>query len=54
MGNDLGLIELIGSFAIVLGFCAYQLWATKRSMRKDRESAEDARHPEGEHELRDR
>lgn len=49
----LGLIEAIGSGAIVLGFCAYQIWATNRSIRKGRELAEATRHAEGEHELRD-
>jgi hypothetical protein len=54
IGKYFGLIEALGSGAIVLGFCAYQLWATNRSIRKDRESAQDARHAEGEHELGDR
>jgi hypothetical protein len=49
----LGLIEALGSGAIVLGFCAYQLWSTNRSIKKDRESADAARHAEGEHELGD-
>jgi hypothetical protein len=44
----LGLIEVLGSGAIVLGFCAYQLW----SLRRD--SAKNTRHAEGEHELDDR
>jgi hypothetical protein len=44
----LGLIEVLGSGAIVLGFCAYQLW----SLRRD--SAKTARHAEREHELDDR
>ena len=49
-----GLIEALGSGAVVLGFCAYQYWSVNRSIRKDRELAEAARHAEGEHELRDR
>lgn len=44
----LGLIEVLGSGAIVLGFCAYQLWSLRRT------SASDARHAEREHELDDR
>jgi hypothetical protein len=44
----LGLIEILFSGAVVLGFCAYQLW----SLRRD--SANNARHTEGEHELDDR
>ena len=37
IGKYFGLIEALGSGAIVLGFCGYQLWATNRSIRRDRE-----------------
>lgn len=43
-----GLIEVLGTGAIVLGFCAYQLWSVRR------DSAADTRHAEREHELDDR
>lgn len=44
----LGLIEILLSGGIVLGFCAWQLWSLRRG------SAADARHAEREHELNDR
>ena len=53
IANYAGLIEAIGSGVVVLGFCAYQYWATSRSIRKDRALDDAARHAEGEHELRD-
>jgi hypothetical protein len=53
IGRYLGLIEALGSGAIVLGFCAYQYWATSRSIKEDHELAEAARHAEREHELGD-
>ena len=48
-----GIIEGALTAIIVLGFCAYQYWATNRSIERDKASARDARHAEGEHQLRD-
>jgi hypothetical protein len=49
-----GLIEAAITAVVILGFCAYQYWATNRSIEADkRASAGDAGHAEGEHELRD-
>ena len=53
MAQYFGLIEALGTGAIVLGFCAWQWWTTRPAARA-RDSAEDARHAEGEHELHDR
>jgi hypothetical protein len=50
----LGLIEAALTAIIVLGFCAYQYWATSRSIARDKASARDARHSEREHHLDDR
>jgi hypothetical protein len=47
-----GLIEVLGSGALVLGFCAYQYCSVRRDVKRD--SASDAGHAEGEHELDDR
>jgi len=49
----LGLIEVLGTAAIVLGFCAWQYWTTRPAARA-RDSAEAARHAEREHPLDDR
>ncbi len=50
-----GLIEAAITAVVVLGFCAYQYWATSRSIEADkRASASDAGHAEGEHELDNR
>lgn len=46
----LGLIELLGIFGIVLGFCAWQWWTTRPAARA-RDLAESARHAEREHPL---
>lgn len=53
-----GWIEGALTAIVVLGFCAYQYWATSRSItqdiERDRASARDAGHPEREHELDNR
>jgi uncharacterized membrane protein YebE (DUF533 family) len=49
-----GIIEGALTAIIVLGFCAYQYWATNRSIERDKASARDAGHAEGEHQLDDR
>ena len=48
-----GIIEGAITFIVVIGFCAYQYWATNRSIAADKASARDARHAEGEHQLRE-
>lgn len=48
-----GIIEGAITFIVVIGFCAYQYWATNRSIAADKASSRDARHAEGEHQLRD-
>lgn len=61
IGNNLGLIELLLSGALGIGFCLYQYVAITRDIaRSKRERAEDgqsaggAGHAEGEHRLDDR
>lgn len=49
-----GIIEGGITFVVVIGFCAYQYWATNRSIARDSASTRDARHAEGEHKLDDR
>ncbi len=46
-----GIIEGGITFVVVIGFCAYQYWATNRSIAADKASARDAGHSEGEHQL---
>lgn len=50
-----GVIEGAVTFVVVIGFCAYQYWATNRSIAQDQErdraSARDAGHTEREHHL---
>lgn len=46
-----GIIEGVITFSVVIGFCAYQYWATNRSIARDKASARQARHAEGQHEL---
>ena len=48
-----GIIEGAITFIVVIGFCAYQYWATNHSIAQDKASARDARHAEGEHQLRE-
>ena len=48
-----GIIEGAITFLVVIGFCAYQYWATNRSIEKDRQSAREAGHAEREHQLDD-
>jgi hypothetical protein len=54
-----GIIEGAITAIIVLGFCAYQYWATGRSIEADKASARDnalakqSRHAEREHQLDD-
>lgn len=49
-----GIIEGAMAAIVVLGFCAYQYWATSRSIEADkRASAGDAGHAEREHQLGD-
>ena len=54
-----GIIEGAITFIVVIGFCAYQYWATNRSIEADKASARDnasaknSGHAEGQHELDD-
>jgi hypothetical protein len=54
-----GIIEGVITGVIVLGFCAYQYWATTRSIEEDKASArhnalaKNSGHAEGEHQLDD-
>jgi hypothetical protein len=48
----LGLIEVLGTGALVLGFCAYQYWSVQRDLKRG--SAADPGHAEREHELDER
>jgi len=50
--NHLGLIELLGSGAIALGFGFYQLWSLRGHKTGTR--SEPPRHPEREHRPDDR
>ena len=62
IGNNLGIIEMALSGALMLGFCAWQYIAMTRSIARDRavrdSAARDAStrpgHAEGEHRLDDR
>ena len=60
IGKYAGQIEGVLTAIIVLGFCAYQYWATNRSIEADKASARDtdlaknSGHAEGEHELDNR
>jgi hypothetical protein len=47
-----GLFEVLGTGALVLGFCAYQYWSVQRDLKRG--SASDTRHAEREHELDER
>lgn len=54
-----GLIEIIFTATVALGFGFYQLWSVNREIRRDKERAEKdasgaAGHAIGEHELDDR
>lgn len=40
IGDNMGVIEMILSGALMLGFCAWQYVATSRSIRRDREARE--------------
>ncbi len=46
-----GWIEGAIAAIVVLGFCAYQYWATNRSIAKHKALADESRHPEGQHDL---
>lgn len=56
--DNIGLIEMLGSFGLVLAFLIYQYWSDRTSIARDRkterESADRARHSEREHRLDDR
>lgn len=41
MENGLGLIELILTFALILGVLVWQLVSVRREMRRDREKERD-------------
>ena len=51
-----GLVEIVFTGAVVLGFAFWQLRSVSREIARDRErrSPEDARHPVREHRLDDR
>lgn len=42
IGNNLGIVEMILSGALMLGFCAWQYVATTRSIRRDKAAREMA------------
>jgi hypothetical protein len=60
IGKYGGIIEGAITLFIVIGFCAYQYWATNRSIEADKASARDdasaknSGHAEGEHQLDNR
>ncbi len=58
IGNNLGVIEMVVSGGLMLGFCAWQYWSMTRSIARDKKErdalADRARHPEREHRLDDR
>ena len=57
IGNNLGIIEMVLSGALMLGFCAWQYVAMTRSIARDRaarDASADPGHAEGEHRLDDR
>ncbi len=39
--NDFGLLELLFSGAVALGFGFWQLWSVNREIAKDKEKARD-------------
>jgi hypothetical protein len=48
IGNHIGQIEMAMSGAVALGFCAWQYWSVRRSLREpDEPSSDEAGHPEG-------
>jgi hypothetical protein len=48
IGNHIGVIEMAMSAALPLGFCAWQYWSMKRSLREyDKTSPDETGHPEG-------
>ncbi len=55
-----GIIEGAVTFVVVIGFCAYQYWATNRAIAEDKASARDSAlaknsgHAEGQHQLDNR
>jgi len=55
IGNNLGIIEMILTGVLVLGFCLYQYIAVGREIARDKRkreaSAERAGHSHGEHRL---
>jgi hypothetical protein len=53
IGEYAGQIEGAITAIVVLGFCAYQYWATNRSIEADKASARNAGHAEGKHQLDD-
>ncbi len=50
-GKTAFFIELVLVHGGVLAWACWELYSVRRSQRRDRESAERARHAEGEHRL---
>lgn len=55
IANNLGVVEMLLSGALVLAFCLYQYVSVGRSIDRDKGASADstARHAEGEHRLDD-
>lgn len=49
-GTQVFIVESVLVFGLVLGWAVWELFSTRRSLKRDREaSAERARHSEGQH-----
>lgn len=49
-GTQVFIVESVLVFGLVLGWAVWELFSTRRSLKRDREaSAERARHAEGQH-----
>jgi len=57
-GYHLGIIEMVLSGGLMLGFCGWQYWSMTRQIARDKREREKstprAGHSEGEHRLDDR
>lgn len=55
MSQYFGLIEIVFTATVALGFGLWQYWSVSREIRRDKEKSDaGARHPVGKHELDDR
>ncbi len=49
-GTQVFIVEMVLVFGLILAWAVWELFSTRRSLKRDREaSAERARHAEGEH-----